>query len=80
MKHTKNDLDKKDFQNFSKYVYEQSDSPNTDTSIPTKKELQKAYLLMQYYKEYEKQNKKNRINPPPPQKKKPYPPPPLPKK
>ena len=69
MKLTKNNLDKKNFQNFSKYVYEQSDSPNTDTSIPTKKELQKAYLLMQYYKEYEKQNKK-----------KPYPPPPLPKK
>ena len=62
MKHTKNDLHKKDFQNFSKYVYEQSDSPNTNTSIPTTKEVQKAYLLMQYYKEYEKQNKKTETN------------------
>ena len=65
MKLTKNNLDKKNFQNFSKYVYEQSDSPNTDTSIPTKKELQQVYLLMQYYKKYDKLNKKNNITTPP---------------
>ena len=71
MKHTKNDFDKKDFQNFSKYLYEQSDSPNTDTSLATKKEIQKVYLLMKQYKQYEKQNKKNNTNPPPKKKKMP---------
>ena len=64
MKHTKNNTHKKEFQNFYNYMLEQSDSPNTDTSKQTKKNLQKVYLLFQHYKQYEKQ-KKIKISTPP---------------
>ena len=63
MKHTRNNYDKKNFQNFSKYLYQQFDSSDTDISIPRKREIQILFLLMQIYTEYQKQNKKNNINP-----------------
>ena len=63
MKHTRNNYDKKDFQNFFKYLYQQFDSSDTDISIPRKREIQILFLLMQIYTEYQKQNKKNNINP-----------------
>ena len=69
MKHTKNNIHKKEFQNFYNYMLEQSDSPNTDTSKQTKKNLQKVYLLFQHFKQYEKQ-KKIKISTPPPKNKK----------
>ena len=64
MKHTRNNYDKKNFQNFSKYLYQQFDSSDTDISIPTKREIQKLFLLMQIYTEYQKQNKKQQYQPP----------------
>ena len=60
MKHTRNNYDKKDFQNFFKYLYQQFDSSDTDISIPTQREIQKLFLLMQIYTE----NKKQQYQPP----------------
>ena len=63
MKHTRNNYNKKDFQNFFKYLYQQFDSSDTDISIPRKREIQILFLLMKIYTEYQKQNKKHNINP-----------------